>query len=112
MIAPNVLGFLAAPDRETSLKAISLAVLKIRTSGHTYKEIAKAVDVCAETVAGAANEANLLGFDAIARLCYFWPEETSTIKELFGIGFTAPTAAERLSRIEREAAALRREFAA
>lgn len=111
MATGNVLGFLGAPDREITLHAVSLAVLKIRTSGHTYKEIAKAIDVCPETVAGAANEANLLAFDAIARLCYFWPEETATIRELCGFAPQSLTIADRLARIERELDAIRKEAA-
>lgn len=109
MTIGNVLGFLAAPDRETSLRAVSLSVLKIRTTGLTYKEIAKAIEVSADTVAGAANEESLLSFDAVARLCYFWPEETGPIQELFGPGPEQPTFDDRLAQIERAVAAIRRE---
>ena len=112
MTIGNVLGFLAAPDREVSLRAVSLSVLKIRTTGLTYKEIAKAIEVSADTVAGAANEESLLSFDAVARLCYFWPEETAPIQELFGPAPQEPTLGDRLVRIERELAAIRRETVA
>lgn len=54
--APNVLGIMAAPDRETSLRAISLALLRIRSSGISYEKIGKAIGCCADTVENAANE--------------------------------------------------------
>ena len=44
MTGGNVLAFLAAPGREVSLHAISLALLRIRTTGLTYREIAKALE--------------------------------------------------------------------
>tara|TARA_R110000868_G_scaffold410473_1_gene698586 strand:+ start:139 stop:474 length:336 start_codon:yes stop_codon:yes gene_type:complete len=111
MTRPNVLAYLAAPDRECSLRAVSLAVVKVRATGATYKEIAQAIDCCADTVAAAANETTLIGADAIFRLCYFWPAETESIRSLLIPVSEAPTMDDRIARIERELAAIRQEAA-
>ena len=111
MATGNVLGFLGAPDREITLHAVSLAVLKIRTSGHTYKEIAKAIDVSPDTIEAAAAEKSLLSFDAVARLVYLFPAEARAICELMAPPCEQPTVADRLERIERELDAIRREAA-
>ncbi len=111
MTRPNVLAYLAAPDRECSLRAISLAVVKVRATGATYKEIGKAIECCADTVAGAANETTLLSADAIFRLCYFWPDETEVIRNLLVPVTETPTVDDRIARIERELAAIRAEAA-
>jgi hypothetical protein len=104
----NVLGFLAAPDREISLLAVSRAILKVRETGQTYKQIAYALGCSAETISGAVAEQNLLSFDAVARLCYFWPDETSAIHELWGRAKPELTADDHSAAIQYHAAALTR----
>ena len=112
MTKGNVLGILAAPDRETSLRAISLALLKVRAShGLTYKELGKMLECSADTVEGATNEKSMLSFDAIARLGYFFPDEFGIVCELWACTDRKPTVADRLERIERELDAIRREAA-
>ena len=83
MISPNVSGILLAPNRETSLFAISRAMLKIRETGTTFKDIAKVLECSADTISTAVTESHSLTFHDVARLCYFWPDETHFIKELW-----------------------------
>jgi hypothetical protein len=102
----NVLGFLAAPSREISLFGISRAILRVRETGANYKEIAKALECSADTISGAVAEQNLLSFDAVARLCYFWPAETQVIQELWGRAEGVLTADDHAQAIARHTAAL------
>lgn len=108
MTRPEVLGFLSAPDRESSLRAVSLAILKIRSSGTTYKEIAKAIDCSADTVAAAANEVTLLSLDSVLRLCFFWPTAAETILGLTKPIAEKPTVEDRIELIERQLEAIRK----
>ena len=108
MTRPNVLGFLAAPDRETTLHAVAIAFGKVRQSGVTYKEMAKVLECCDDTIANAVSEKSLLSFDVVARLCYFWPDHCAAIMQLWAPGVAEPSTADRLDRIEREVLALRR----
>ncbi len=113
MTGENVLGYLAAPDRESSLLAISLAILRVRANHRlSYKELAKMLGCSADTVEGAANEKSMLTFDSIARLGYFFPDEFEVVCELWGRGVQQLTVADRVERIERELAAIRRETVA
>ncbi len=108
----NVLGFLAVPDREDSLRAISLALLKVRAlDGMTCPKLGKLLDCCPDTIAKASNEESLLSFDSVARLCYLFPDESKPVRDLWERAEDAPTVAERLARIERELDAIRRESA-
>lgn len=105
----NVLGFLAAPDRQVCLRAISLALLKVRAhDGMTCEKLGKAIDCSADTVRNASNEEALLSFDCVARLCYYFPEETGSVQQLWAGPVEAPTVDERFERIERELIALRK----
>lgn len=107
----NVLGFLSAPDREMSLKAISLALLKVRAIDNmTCEKLAKAIGCCVDTVRNATNEGTLLSFDSVAALLYHFPEHTQTIRQLYD---NAPvlTPADRLERMARDLEALRQEVA-
>ena len=108
----NVLGFLSAPCREISLRAISLALLKVRSiDGMTCEKLGKTLECSADTIRNASNEETMLSFDAVARLLYFFPDETGPIRELWGCAEERPTVATRLERIERELDAIRREAA-
>ena len=108
----NVFGFLCAPDRECSLRAISLALLKVRAlPDMTCEKLGKALDCSADTIRNASNEETLLAFDSVSRLCYFWPDQSAPIRALIMPPSEAPTVADRLERIERELDAIRREAA-
>lgn len=105
----NVLGFLGAPSRDDCVNALSLAIVRIRASGITYKAIAQAADVSPDTIENAAAaKGGMLNFETIARIAYFWPDESAVIGELWGRAADAPTPAERIARIERELTALKR----
>lgn len=108
----NVLGFLAAPDREDSLRAVSLALLRVLSNPeNTRKKVAKALECSTDTIAGAIAEESLLSFDSIARLGYFFPDEFALVAELWGRATDEPTVEDRVARIERELDAIRREAA-
>jgi len=105
---PNVLGFLAAPAKGDCQRAISLALLKVRShKDMTCDKLAKLLECSAETIRNASNEETLLSFDAVARLCYLFPLETTPIHELWDGPAEQPSPAERIERIERELGALR-----
>ena len=105
----NVLGFLAAPDREVSLRAISLALLKVRAlDGMTCEKIGNALACSGDTVRAASNEETLLSFDTAKRLEYFFPDQCGPIRELADHVAEELTIAEHRAAIERHAAALAR----
>lgn len=79
----HVLGFLGAPDRQTSLRAISLALLKVRSlDGMTCEKLGKVLECSADTIRAASNEETLLSYDTAKRLEYFFPEQCGPIREL------------------------------
>jgi hypothetical protein len=109
----NVLGFLAAPDRDISLRAISLALLKVRSIPEmTCEKLGEALGCSADTIRNASNEESMLSFDGVARLIYFFPDEAAPVRQLWERGAEAPTANERIERIERDLEAIRKELAA
>lgn len=108
----NVFGFLSAPERASSVRAISLALLKVRAlPDMTCEKLGKALECSADTIRNASNEETMLSFDSVARLCYFWPDESAPIRALLIPPSEAPTVADRLERIERELEAIRKEAA-
>lgn len=108
MTEPEVLPLFIEPEREDSLRQISLALLSIRADGVTCKEIARKIGCHYDTVEAASNEHSLLSFDSIAKLCFHYPKARPFIVGLWGMGASAePTETERFERIERELAALR-----
>lgn len=108
----QVLGFLAAPDRQMCLHAISKVLLKVRSlDGMTCDKLGKTLECSADSIRHASNEESMLSFDCIARLCYFFPEQCAPVFELWGRAAPALTVADRVDRIERELAAIRREAA-
>jgi hypothetical protein len=97
----NVLGFLAAPDRETSLRAISLSLLKVRSlDGMTCDKIGHALGCSADTVRAASNEETLLSFDTAKRLEYFFPDQCGPLRELTEHAREEMTAADHKAAIE------------
>lgn len=101
------------PDRETCLSAISHALLKLRADyGMTAKQIARIADCSPDAIYSATNEENLLSLDSVALLCAAFPDECAPVRALFTGGMApVPTTAERIERIERELAAIRKDAA-
>jgi hypothetical protein len=102
-------SFLAAPDKDSCLFAISKAILSVRGSGVTFKKIAQTLNVTDPTVANAVAEHHLLHVDAVLRLCYFFGPHCGPIRKLILAPVAAPTLDDRIEHIERELAAIRRE---
>jgi hypothetical protein len=109
----NVLGFLGAPDRGITLRAVSLALLKVRAlDGMTCEKLGKTLECSVDTVRTASNEESLLSADSLFRLLYFFPDECAPIREAFEHPTEPLTTADRVARIEHELDAIRREIAA
>lgn len=109
----HVLGFLSAPDRQTSLRAISLALLKVRSlDGMTCEKLGKVIECSADTVRAASNEETLLSFDTVKRLQYFFPDQCEPIRELTDHAVKEMTAADHEAAIAFHTAALVRMSAA
>lgn len=109
MSAGSVPRFMFAPDRGTSLRAVSLALLKIRSlDGMTYGKIAHVLGCCVDTVQSAANEETLLSLDKVAALMGAFPNECATIHALWGRERAELTAEDHRAAIEHHTAALAR----
>lgn len=109
MTGGNVLGFLFAPDREISLRAVSLALLKVRAlDGMTCAKLGQALDCSVDTIRAASNEETLLSFDAIARLVFLFPEQCASIHDLWNREPPALSVEEHRAAIEHHTAALAR----
>jgi hypothetical protein len=110
--APNVLALFGEPDRKSSLIAVANAVR--RTKYHerlTSAELAEQLRCDPETIENAENERNLIGFDKIARLLAKFPQHCGDLRNLWEMQpVDQPTVADRLERIERETAAIRKEL--
>lgn len=105
----NVLGFLAAPDRQTSLRAISLALLKVRAlDDMNCEKVANALACSIDTVRAASNEETLLSFDTAQRLLYFFPDQCGPMRELVDHMADDLTAEDHRAGIEYHTAALLR----
>lgn len=105
----NVLPIFKAADRESALRAVSRALLKVRAlDDMTCEKLSKLLDCSADTVRNASNEDAMLCFVAIARLVKMFPDESAPIVALWSDD-REPTPVERMARIERELAALKRE---
>lgn len=115
-LKPNVLGIFEEPDRESSLEAISRALLRVHANytKMTWKKLAKKLDVHPDTLASAVKGESLLSFDAVAKLGFHYPDEFEQIETLWlpGALSAPPTVADRLENIERELDAIKRETAA
>ncbi len=83
MSGGSVLGLFPCPRRADSLRAVSLCLLRIRSNGLSYKQIAAMLDCSADTVENACNEKSLLGFDHIAALAYHFPDEWQIVETLW-----------------------------
>ena len=106
-------GSFLPPCRDDTLHAIAKALLRIRSHGVNQSELAKLLDCSTDALSDATNEKTLLGFDKLARLAHYFPDEWRLVECLWTAGASRkPTAADRFERIERELDALRREVAA
>jgi hypothetical protein len=113
----TVLGIFAAPDAEKSIKAVSNCLLRIHSNheGLTWGQIATALGYKTTTpVVECRDEKSMLGFEAIARIAYIFPDEFAKYiaEPLWGCRvIEQPTIDDRLDAIEREVAAIRKEAA-
>lgn len=111
--AAKVFGLFTDPGRNDCLRAVSLALLRVRASGETCDDIATQLGCHPDTVENASNEKSMLSFDCIAKLAARYPDVAPLIEGLWhGTPAPEPTPVERLSRIENDLNALRREIAA
>lgn len=109
MTGGSVLGFLYAPDRDISLRAVSLALLKVRAlEGMTCAKLGKALECSVDTIRAASNEETLLSFDAIARLVFLFPEQSASIHELWNRKPVILSVDDHRAAIEHHTAALAR----
>ena len=108
----HVLGFLAAPDRQMCLYAISKALLQVRAlESMTCEKLGKTLECSADSIRHASNEESMLSFDCLARLCYFFPDQAAPVFELWGRAVETLTVADRVARIEHDLDAIRKEMA-
>lgn len=97
------------PTKEVCLKAIGIAMAKVRARGVSREQLADALGCSVDVISAATNEENLASFDTIARLCYYFPEECAELRAMLtGTPVEIPTVKDRLERIERELDAIRR----
>lgn len=83
MSGGNVLGLFSPQGRSDCLRAVSLCLLRIRSNGWSYKQIAGIIGCSADTVENACNEKSLLGFDHIALLGFHFPDEFQIVENLW-----------------------------
>ena len=109
MTGGSVPHYLFAPDRESSLRAVSRALLKVRAlDGMTIPKVAEALGCSVDTVKDASNEQTLLTFDKVARLVFLFPEQAAPIVALMNNAPLALTAEEHQAAIEHHTAELLR----
>lgn len=107
MTGGSVPHFLFAPDRETSLRAISRALLKVRAlDGMTLPKVGEALGCSGDTVADASNELTLLSFDKVARPVFLFPDQCGPIFDLWNREPSALTVEEHQAAIEHHTAEL------
>jgi hypothetical protein len=117
--APQFCGLLPPPDRNDVVFAVAKTIGLIRRRGFTAKDIARSLKQPngdppdPETISRAERGENLLSADLMAQLAFIYRECADPIRALFEPAPLAEptTLADRLDRIEREAAAIRKELA-
>lgn len=103
MSAPSVLGLFSGRSRADCVRALSLCLLRIRSHGYSYKEIAARLDCSAATIENACNEKSLLAFDHIVRIATEFPEQWEMVEALWK--FAPPsrrTLADKLRELLRD----------
>ena len=110
---PNVLPIFPEPDGNISLTVISDAIRKTKyIEGLTNAELGFELRCDASTIENAEAKRNLLKFDTVARLLRKYPQHCAGIRQLWELEpIEQPSVSDRLERIERETAAIRREVA-
>lgn len=118
---PQVCCLLPPPERMDALAAVARTIGLIRRRrALSAKEIAASLKnddgtaPIADTIERAEKSANLLSFDLIAQLAYLYGDCADPIRSLLEPAPTAEatTLVERLDRIDRETATIRRELEA
>lgn len=113
---PQVRPLLPPPDRKDALHAVAATILRIRRAGLSAKDIALSLTKAngkhpdTDTILRAEKGDHMLGFDLLAQLAFKYGECADPIRSLLEPAPTGEptTVEERLERIEREAAAIRR----
>jgi hypothetical protein len=109
MTGGSVPHYLFAPDRESSLRAVARALLKVRAlDSMTIPKVAEALGCSVDTIKDASNEQTLLTFDKVARLVFLFPVEAAPVVALMNHAPMALTAEEHSAAIERHTDALLR----
>ena len=100
---PGVLGILAAPNRESSVKAVSLCLLRVHANhgddGLTWTALADLLRCSLDTIVAARDEKSLLSFDLVARLGYHFPDEFRVVSQLWENGHDTPSLRDELQDI-------------
>lgn len=117
--APQICGLLPPPDRNDVVFAVAKSIGLIRRRGFTAKDIARSLKQPngdppdPETISRAERGENLLSADLIFQLAYIYGECADPVRALLDQApiLEPTTLADRLDRIEREAAAIRKELA-
>lgn len=110
--AANVLPIFQEPDGNLSLTALSDAIRKTKFHENlTAAELAFELRCDPSTVKNAEAKHNLLRFDIVARLLRKYPQHCDGVFQLWDPEpRDEPSIGERLDRIDRESAAIRKEL--
>jgi hypothetical protein len=118
--APQFCGLLPPPDRNDVVFAVARTIGCIRRRGYTAKDIARSLKQPngdppdPETISRAERGETLMSFDLLVQLAYLYGDCADPLRALLepAPAFEPTTLADRLDRIEREAAAIRKELQA
>ena len=108
--AAKVFSLIPDPDRNDCLRAVSMAILRIRSQGWSRDALATKIGCSADTIDNASNEKTMLQFDSIVLLARNFPDEFKLVSGLWDDEANKPlTRAERADRIAKDTAILLRE---
>lgn len=116
--APQFCGLLPPPNRTDVVFAVARTIGRIRRRGLTAKDISRSLvqpdgdPPDPETIGRAERGEHLMSFDLLVQLAYLYGDCADPLRALFepAPAFEPTTLADRLDRIEREAAAIRKEL--
>jgi hypothetical protein len=116
--APHFCGLLPPPNRNDVVFAVAKTIGCIRRRGFTAKDIARSLKQPngdapdPETISRAERGETLISFDLIAQMAFIYGDCADPIRSLLDPTPTGegPTLADRLDRIERETATIRKEM--
>lgn len=107
MTCPTVLPHFPCATREDTLKAISRALLRIRSHGWSCGALGRELQCSDDTIENASNEKSLLSFDSIVLLASKFSDEFKLIEALWTLSSAAPlSAADHCEAINHHAALL------